>query len=46
VKHLWVFGCEAYAHKPTEARMKLKPKFSKCVFVGYNLESKVINQLF
>jgi hypothetical protein len=40
VKHLRVFGCEAYAHKPIETRMKLKPKSTKCVFVGYTLESK------
>jgi hypothetical protein len=40
VKHLQVFGCEAYAHKPIETRMKLEPKSTKCVFVGYNLESK------
>ncbi len=38
MKHLRVFGCEVYAHKPIETRMKLEPKSTKCVFVGYNLE--------
>jgi hypothetical protein len=40
MKHLQVLGCEAYAHKPIETRMKLKPKSTKCAFVGYSLESK------
>jgi hypothetical protein len=34
------FGCNAYIHRPIETRLKLGPKFTRCVFVGYNLESK------
>jgi hypothetical protein len=38
--HLCVFGCTTYIHKPIETRLKLGPKFTRCVFVGCNLESK------
>ncbi len=38
--HLCVFGCNTYIHRPIETRLKLGPNFTRCVFVGCNLESK------
>ena len=35
-----IFGCVAYAHVPQEMRIKLDERSEKCVFVGYNEESK------
>lgn len=40
LKHLKVFGCEAYAHIPDEKRSKLDPKSKKYIFVGYCEDSK------
>ena len=40
VKHLRVFGCNAYAHVPKEERGKLDSKAKKCTFVGYGNETK------
>eukprot|EP01018_Ginkgo_biloba_P037661 Gb_24335 [translate_table: standard] len=35
LRHLRVFGCEAYVHVPKEKRTKLDYKAQKCIFVGY-----------
>eukprot|EP01018_Ginkgo_biloba_P029039 Gb_03181 [translate_table: standard] len=42
LKHLRVFGCEAYVHVPKEKRTKhkLDDKSSKCIFLGYSEVSK------
>ena len=40
VTHMKVFGCVAYAHVPDQLRKKLDHKGEKCIFVGYNDESK------
>ena len=40
VSHLKVFGCIAYAHVPKETRIKLGDKSEKCIFVGYDEQSK------
>jgi hypothetical protein len=36
IRHLHVFGCEAYAHVPMEKRSKLENKAVKCIFIGYS----------
>jgi len=38
--HLRVFGCDAYAHRSSTTRTKLDSKTIKCVFVGYDLNTK------
>jgi len=40
VAHLRVFGCLAYALVPEQHCRKLDDKVVKCIFVGYNAESK------
>lgn len=35
LKHLRVFGCEAYAHVDKVKRNKLEPKSKRCIFLGY-----------
>ena len=40
IRHLRVFGCIAYAHVPDQLRKKLDDKGEKCIFIGYNLNSK------
>eukprot|EP00253_Pinus_taeda_P024252 PITA_24252 len=40
VTHMRVFGCVAYAHIPNQLRRKLDSKGDKCIFIGYNEESK------
>ena len=40
VSHFKVFGCIAYAHVPKETRSKLDDKSEKCIFVGYDEQSK------
>ena len=40
VKHLRVFGCEAYAHVPKDERKKLDSKARKCILLGYGAETK------
>eukprot|EP00253_Pinus_taeda_P033607 PITA_33607 len=40
VTHMKVFGCVAYAHIPDQLRRKLDNKGEKCLFIGYNEESK------
>ena len=35
-----MFGCIAYAHMPKEKRKKIDDKGVKCIFTGYNPESK------
>ena len=40
VKHLRVFGCDAYAHIPKDERGKFDSKARKCILVGYSSESK------
>ena len=40
VKHLRVFGCDAYVHIPKDERQKLDSKIRKCIFLGYGKETK------
>jgi transposase InsO family protein len=40
VQHLKIFGCLAYLHIPDEKRKKLDSKTMKCLFLGYDSESK------
>jgi len=40
VTHMKVFRCVAYAHIPDQLRRKLDSKGEKCIFIGYNKESK------
>ena len=40
VAHLKVFGSECFMHIPDEERTKLEPKSRKCIFLGYDMESK------
>ena len=40
VSHLRLFGCIAYAHVPKEVRSKLDDKSEKCIFIGYDEQSK------
>ena len=35
IKHLKVFGCDAYVHVPKEKRSKLDNKSKKCILNGY-----------
>lgn len=35
LKHLRVFGCEAFAHVDKVKRNKLEPKSKRCIFLGY-----------
>ena len=36
LRHLRVFGCEAYAHVPKEKQTKLDNKVVKCIFIRYS----------
>ena len=38
--HLHIFGCKGYAKIPNEKRHKLYTKTKKCIFIGYNNQSK------
>lgn len=40
LSHIRVFGCLAYAHLPKELRGKLDDRSAKCIFTGYNEQSK------
>ena len=40
VSHFRVFGCVAYAHVPKKIRGKLDDQSEKCIFTGYNEQSK------
>ena len=40
VEHLRVFKCVAYTHVSKEQRQELDEKGVKCMFIGYNSESK------
>lgn len=40
LRHIRVFGCEAYAHVPSEKRSKLENKAVKCIFIGYGVGVK------
>jgi hypothetical protein len=40
VAHMKVFGCIAYAHVTKEKRIKLDDKSVKCIFIGYNIETR------
>lgn len=35
IEHLYVFGCNAYAHVAKDERKKLESKSRKCIFLGY-----------
>ena len=35
IKHIKVFGCDAYVHVPKEKSRKLDSKVKKCIFIGY-----------
>jgi len=37
VKHLRVFGCDAFAHIPKDEEGRFDPKTRKCILVGYSL---------
>jgi hypothetical protein len=36
IKHLRVFGCDAYVHVLDQERTKLEAKAMKCIFIGYD----------
>ena len=40
VRHLCVFGCEAYAYVPKEKRSNSENKVVKCIFIGYSGDVK------
>jgi hypothetical protein len=40
VCHLQIFGSVGYAWKPSQTRTSLEPRITKCMFVGYNTNSK------
>ena len=40
VKHLRVFGCDAYAHIPKDERGKFDSKARKCILLGYGTGTK------
>jgi hypothetical protein len=40
IDHLRIFGSEVFVHIPKEKRQKLDAKAVKCVFVGYDNDSK------
>ena len=40
IRHLRVFGCIAYAHVSNQLRKKLDDKGEKCIFIGYDTDSK------
>ena len=40
VAHFKVFGSECFMHVPDAERRKLDPKSRKCIFLGYDMESK------
>ena len=40
ISHLKKFGCASFAHVPKELRNKLDDRSEKCIFIGYNDESK------
>lgn len=45
VRHLHIFGCDAYAHVPNQLRRKLDEKAQKLTFIGYCEESKAFRLL-
>nr|PNR28058.1 hypothetical protein PHYPA_028650 [Physcomitrium patens] len=40
ISNLRMFGCLGYIHIPKEQRKKIDNKTRKCLFLGYNIESK------
>ena len=40
VKHLRVFGCDAYMHIPKDERSKFESKATKCLLLGYGKRTK------
>ncbi|GLJ22727.1 hypothetical protein SUGI_0428190 [Cryptomeria japonica] len=40
LRHIHVFGLEAYAHVPKVSRSKLDNKAVKCIFIGYGIGVK------
>jgi len=40
LRHIRVFGYEAYAYVPNEKRSKLENKAIKCIFIGYGIGVK------
>jgi hypothetical protein len=41
VSHLRIFGCIVYSHIPKTERKKMNSKTRRCLFLGYDEESKV-----
>eukprot|EP00249_Psilotum_nudum_P034762 c54262_g1_i1 orf=1-294(+) len=40
VEYFCVFGSECFVHVPDANRTKWEPKSRKCIFLGYNMQSK------
>ena len=40
IKHLRVFGCDAYMHIPDKERKKLDSKSKLCIFIGYSIQQQ------
>ena len=40
IRHLHIFGSEAYTHVPKENRFKFENKVVKCIFIGYSVGVK------
>jgi hypothetical protein len=40
VSHFIIFGCITFSHIPEEMRKKLDNRSEKCIFIGYNEQSK------
>ena len=36
IKHVGVWGCDAFCHVPREQRSALAPKAEPCIYVGHN----------
>jgi hypothetical protein len=45
IHNLRIFGCLAFLHIPKESRKKMDNKTRRCLFLGYDSESKYIGSL-
>jgi len=45
IKHLGVWGCDAFCHVPREQRDALAPKAEPCIYVGHNEAQNAANVL-